>query len=417
MGHAEKHTADTQNTNPGGFHAIIGNPPFLSQLSASTAMNRGCAAITKQRIGKAASAYTDTAALFLADALTRLRPNGRVAFLLPQSFLASRDAQTIRTTISELHTLEHLWVSEEHAFEQALVSTCAPVVCNTPNANQPTTCAHSITFRESQPEPHNRAATQAGTWSHLTADARDLPRLSIDPTSTIQSIADATADFRDEYYGLRDFITQSTDLNDQSHPKLITTKMIDPATNRWGHTECRILKQSWLSPRVDRARMQSHGTLSDWIIKRLVPKVLIATQSVVIEAIADEQGHWLPCMPVISVMPKEPTGIWHLASALSSPIACLHAVRHYAGTAMTPDAIKLSAKQVLSLPAPEPGTSWDLGAMAFEHASASDSSTETLELLSTSGLHLCDAFALHNEERDVLMQWWLKRLTKTLTRS
>lgn len=407
----------TNSVGTGGFHAIVGNPPFLSQLSSATSLDRGCAAIIKQRLGKAASAYTDTSMLFLADALSRLAPSGRVSFLLPQSFLASRDAARIRSMIRACHTLEHLWVSGEHAFEQAFVSACAPVVHRTHSTDTVCTTSYSLAFSANGLPSSFDAEPGSGTWSFLAADARGLPKVSYHSRAMVGAIATATADFRDEYYGLAGYIVDKKQADDMLFPRLITTRMIDPAHNCWGLRASRVLKESWQSPRIDRDRMRESGTLSDWIDARLVPKVLIATQSNVIEAIVDNDGDCLPCMPVITAFPKNGVSLWHLASALSSPIACQHAVRHYSGTAMTPDAIKLSAKQVLTLPIPVPCASWDRAADRYRAASDCVTTDERLEHLTAGGSEMCSAFRMKVTERDGLLGWWQTRLAKTLLKS
>lgn len=401
----------------GGFHAMVGNPPFLSQLSSSTTIDRGCAAIIKQRLGRSASAYTDSSALFLADALGKLAPAGRVSFLLPQSFLASRDAEVIRKMIRESHTLEHLWVSGEHAFEQALVATCAPVILDTHTSETNCACTYSLDFRESQ--SRSSLATESGseTWSHLAADARGLPDIIMNSHATISEIATATADFRDEYYGLAGYIVDLQNADDSLFPKLITTSMIDPARIGWGLRPHRVLKERWQSPRIDRARMHNTGSLSTWIDARLVPKVMVATQSSVIESAVDDGGICLPCMPVITACPKPGVDLWHLASALSSPVACLFAVRHYAGTAMTPGAIKLSAKQVLKLPIPAPGGAWDSAARRFCLASECTDLDDTLEQLVLAGRDMCDAFGITRAQSDELVAWWEGRLAKTMSKA
>ncbi|GAB5495642.1 MAG: hypothetical protein Phyf2KO_07220 [Phycisphaerales bacterium] len=401
-----------ERAGTGGFNAIVGNPPFLSQLSSATALNRGYAAIIKQRIGKAASAYTDTSALFLADALSKLLPAGRVSFILPQSVLASRDAAALRSRILDCHTLEHLWVSGEQAFEQTLVSTCAPIVHQTRLQDAAINHSYSLAFRESESGTDAAETQETGTWSCVAADARGLPRVIPVAGGKLNEIATATADFRDEYYGLAGFIVDMQIADEHLFPKLITTSMIDPAHNGWGKRSFRILKEKWGFPRIDRDRMRISGTLSGWMDTRLVSKVLVATQSHVIEAVVDDEGACLPCMPVISACPKPEVDLWHLASAVSSPVACLHAVRHYSGTAMTPDAIKLSAKQLLTLPIPLPCESWDSAADRFRAASECNHSDEKLDHLVRAGSDMCTAFGIGDPHLNELLAWWERRLKK-----
>ncbi|MGE5209748.1 MAG: N-6 DNA methylase, partial [Acidobacteriota bacterium] len=76
------------------FDLVIGNPPFLSQLSAVT--TRGG---TSRHGG---GPYADAAVEFLSLAAQLVDPDGgRLALVLPQSLLASRDAAPIRASIGE----------------------------------------------------------------------------------------------------------------------------------------------------------------------------------------------------------------------------------------------------------------------------------------------------------------------------
>ena len=54
----------------------------------------------------------------------------------------------------------------------------------------------------------------------------------------------------------------------------------------------------------------------------MVPKVLVASQTKVIEAVVDEAGRAVPGTPVVSVEPTDPeVDVWHLAALLTSPVA------------------------------------------------------------------------------------------------
>ncbi len=396
-----------------GFDLVIGNPPFLSQLSSSTTLSRSHAAAVKAITGGATSAYTDVAAIFLARGLEQLREGGRLAFLLPQSVLASRDAAAIRDLADRLGGVEHLWVSGEQTFEGALVATCAPIIRRGVPASVITT-SRSLDFEAGS----SARDTHASTWAPIGADARGVPRVDILCDRTIGDLAEATADFRDEYYGLDGFLIEDRACAaPETCPKLITSGMIDPAGCTWGEKPCRVLKASWLAPRVNAPAMRERGSLGSWIQRRLVPKLLVATQSTVLEVLPDEHGELLPCMPVISVMPKPEMDVWSLACALSSPVVTLIAARRYAGTAMTPDAIKLSAKQLLTLPAPVDEDAWSRGAASFRSAYASADQDERLEHLSLMGRAMGEAYGLTPGAHEPVMAWWLPRVRRALSKT
>ncbi|HYN32121.1 MAG TPA: N-6 DNA methylase, partial [Ilumatobacteraceae bacterium] len=79
----------TRSWPPARYDLVIGNPPFLSQMAGAT--TRGGAS---ERGG---GPYADVAVEFLALGAELVDPaSGRLAFVLPQSLLASRDAAAIR---------------------------------------------------------------------------------------------------------------------------------------------------------------------------------------------------------------------------------------------------------------------------------------------------------------------------------
>ncbi len=97
--------ADT--LDPGGSHrgdatsaqrvdVVIGNPPFQSQLASGTARDPAEVAELRRRWGTEAGPYCDTAGWFLLAALERAVPGGRIVLVLPQSLLASADAEPVR---------------------------------------------------------------------------------------------------------------------------------------------------------------------------------------------------------------------------------------------------------------------------------------------------------------------------------
>ena len=99
------------------FDVIVGNPPYLSQLAAST--TRG----GSSRHG--GGPYADVAAEFVALAGRLVRPaGGRIGLVLPQSILSSRDAAAVRAELDRRATITWSWWSPGHVFD-AQVHVCA----------------------------------------------------------------------------------------------------------------------------------------------------------------------------------------------------------------------------------------------------------------------------------------------------
>jgi hypothetical protein len=172
------------------------------------------------------------------------------------------------------------------------------------------------------------------------------------PTTSLGMICAATADFRDAYYGLRDFIFEDEGgtHDERRYPRLITSGMIEPGRTLWGQKRFRLFKTQWLRPRVDLHRMRSDPSMLAWATKRLVPKILVATQTRAIECVADERGEWLPVTPVITIVPHSGVALSRVMNALLDPAASDAAARMAEGTGMSAGVFRLTARQIGQLP-------------------------------------------------------------------
>jgi hypothetical protein len=321
----------------GPFDVVVGNPPFLGQLARRTRR--------RAPAGVAAGPYADTAALFLALAVRNTSPGGRVALVLPQSVLATRDTAPVRAEVLAHAALVTLWWAGEAVFPDAAVLTC---ICSfTVGAEQ----SPVRRWRGPSFEPLAPAGAadlrERSTWSHLVADVAGVPPVSVASSGRLGDVATAAADFRDQYYGLVPFVS-----DDVAGPPLVTAGLIDPGGCAWGQRPARFARRTFAAPRVDLARLEAESDLGPWARSRLVPKVLLASQTRVLEAAVDEAGAWLPSVPVVSVVPRAEGDLWRVATALLSPVASAWAASTYLGAGLSAGAIKVSAAQVLDLPLP-----------------------------------------------------------------
>ena len=103
----------------------------------------------------------------------------------------------------------------------------------------------------------------------------------------------------------------------ESVAPLITVGMIDPLRNRWGSDQFRYAGRTWLKPVVNLTSLLADDKeLYDWVQDRLKPKILLATQTKVLEVLPDPEGQLIPSTPTISIECSEE--IWKITSALSS---------------------------------------------------------------------------------------------------
>jgi hypothetical protein len=407
-----------------GFDCIVGNPPFLNQLESATAADRAAAALVRVRSGGATTGYADLSAAFLEASVRWLAGRGRVAFVQPQSLLAARDAAPIRAAVLRDASLAALWISNERVFEGASVFTCAPVLERGGPRRRPLSRSATARFVALPPCPIDcdELAT-AETWSHLAAAASGIPEVDLPDAPLVGSIAAATADFRDQYYGLDGFLIDDAEVAPERRttrhfPRLVTTGLVDLAECRWGRDTTRVLKRKWNAPRIDRVRMARDGTLEPWLAARLVPKVVMATQTRVIEVLVDAAGELVPGLPLITIVPHTPAAesdLWRIAAAIASPVATAVAFRRYAGAALSVDALKLSASQVERLPLPTVDAAWRAGAECLADAHEAGDAAARTTALHAFGLAMVEAYGLPAALAAEIAAWWTNRLDRRET--
>jgi SAM-dependent methyltransferase len=401
---------------PEKFDAVVGNPPFLNQLESGTARAKAFRAALAERFGGAIRPYTDTSAVFLLLALDIVRPGGRIMLIQPLSFLAARDAGGVRAALAARASLNDLWTAEERVFS-ASVHVCAPLC--TVGAPQRVFVGRLRTAAVTPSKARARAADATpDSWAPYAADLLRIPRHSTRAAGTLADYADATADFRDQFYGLRGCIVEDGDCDEsqrRAFPRLITTGLIGPGVCFWGLRACRLLGQKWRAPRADPAALERAG-LGAWVRQRLVPKVLMASQTRTLEAIVDTRGDALPVTPIITIVPRDPALLGHIASAILSPVATAWALLHFAGTGLGPGAIKVSARQVLALPVPARNVAWDRAAaevlkgVALGATGAGAAADTDPMWRSMATLFMLLAYETREPRTGALVQWWRGRL-------
>lgn len=383
-----------------GFDLVIGNPPFISQTRSETAFAPRYAKLVKKRFEGVAGAATNPAALFMIVASQIVnQTNGRVCLIEPVSVLSSAGTARVREVMGNTMALTDIWFTDEQLFEGASVEVWASVWRS--GAAQQTVTV----LTGSRLEFHSITQYPGPQWGTLLAASKDVPDELWQTDDILSSICTATADFRDQYYGLVGHVSNSE--NPNHGPKLVTSGLIDPAHLLWGKKRTKFNREAFTHPRVDVAALAP--ALQTWAAKRAVPKILLATQTRVLEPIVDIDGSLLPSVPVLTICADDDSDLWMLGALLvSPPISAIAAARH-CGAALSSNALKLSAKDVLKLPLPKDRGPWKEAAGAFRHASIATSSAERREHLIASGDLMCRAFGVPPYP---LLGWWSNRLPK-----
>ena len=361
---------------PGGegeYDVVVGNPPFLNQLRTAT---------VRETPVEGVGPYTDTSAVFLLRSASLVRDGGRVGLVQPLSVLAARDAGPVRDALDREGALVSLWATDRPVFDGTPVLTCAPVWER---------------GRRGSGEP----------WSALAAPSFGIPAVELATDhGTVGELGPCTADFRDQFYGLVPFVREAADgVVDAGEAALVTTGLIEPAECRWGRVPTRFNKQRYDAPVVDVDALRAEGALASWADARLVPKVLVATQGPVLEAVVDEEGAWLPSVPTLVCTPP-PDRLWHVLAVLLAPPVVAHAAARYLGTGLSARSVKLSAKQLAALPLPGDRDAWTRAAELAAAAQRASSAADRVEALVRCATEMCTAYGV---PPDPTLPWWLER--------
>ena len=191
------------------------------------------------------------------------------------------------------------------------------------------------------------AAPNGGdAWSDVVTDALGVPALpSLATNGALGGRVRLSANFRDQYYALVPAVADHA-----IGPPLVTSGLIDPGRSRWGERPITFARHRHARPRVDLSALPAW--MQRWSADLLVPKVLIANQTRVIEAVADPAGAWLPGVPVLTARPTNAADVWPVAAVLTSPVASAWAWHRAAGTGLSAETLRLGPRWLAELPWP-----------------------------------------------------------------
>ena len=358
----------TRDWGDATFDIVIGNPPFLSQMASATS-RRGAS-----RHG--GGPYANAAAEFLALAVRLADPAGSVVGLaLLEAILASRDAGPVRDQVDAVADRTwSWWQQDQRRLFEAQVNVCA------------------LGFR--RPARHRPRPERSFGWSDVVTGVLGVPPIDGSMIRASGTLGDRTtlgANFRDEYYALVPAVSDDAD-----GPVFVTSGLIDPGRSLWGARPVKFAKRTFHHPRVDLAKLE--GRFAEWARRKLVPKVLVANQTSLVEAVADPDGAWIPGVPITTIVPRDgdpdPVRTVHeIEAVLTSPVAsawCWHAG---GGTGLSSTAVRLSPAILGEVP-------WPAGDLrpAVRALAAGD--------VEACGDAVLDAFGSHGADADRLRTWW-----------
>ncbi len=388
---------------------IIGNPPFGSPLRAGAIPKT----VAQFREGREhlLGPYADLAAVHLLAAIERSAPGSTVALVQPQSILSGRDTAGLRAHCVTAAPLRALWTAREAVFD-AGVRACAVVV--TPGAEpSPVVLAAGPDVTELAPpvEPSDRPIS----WSGLAATSLGAPALP--PTlvhppaerSCLGELITATAGFRDEYYGLVAACQEWEGAVGEEPNRLLTVGAVEPLASLWGIDAAKFGRRRWVRPTIDLNALDEK--VRTWTERQMVPKIVLATQSRVLEPVVDRSGTLIPATPLLSIH-TEDQSLDLVAAVLLAPPVVAWAWQQWFGAAMAVDALKLAAKQVSQLPLPSDRGAWEEAAAIVADTGDGDNTGVGQDDVSEAWGRACLVAEVMNrayEADEAVYRWWLDR--------
>ncbi len=358
---------------------VVGNPPFASPLKSGAIP---CEAVAyRNHHAEVLGPYADLAAIHLWRAVEAVADDGRVAFVAPVSIINTRDTAQLWRRLETQVDVVSVLMPEKSPFA-ASVRVFVPV----------------LQVRRRHESKRRSLASAVGVAVGIPA----VPAL--DSAPTLSTIARATSGFRDEFYGLAMHAQEEAAVaSDSDMRRLVNVGAIDPLRCTWGRQPIRFAKTRWERPVVD-ARILS-GRLTTFVDRQNTPKVLVATQSPVLEPLVDPIGDLVGITPTIIMTTDVPH---HVAAVLLAPPVVAMAAQRWFGTGLSDTALRPTASTIVELPLPPDTARWDEAAELVQTCSMpidgmqSDPDPTTLMRIGT----------LMNEayggDRAVLL-WWARR--------
>lgn len=333
----------------GGFHCIVGNPPFMNAISNSTGRSDRQRTLYAQIYPMFAQGSYDLSLIFWARVLCHLlHESGRYGMLSPTSMLSMSGPwkgwmhERWRPDVLSLYPIDF--------FHRARIRTTAIIG----GAGQ------SRTLRVFNLDAADNNGVSITTW---TSDTNWYAQTSADSSTTTEVLEGPSLGScfmisagctTGDAYKLKPLVV---DDEGGAGRKLITTGTIDRFTLKWGLQRTRYLKSDYEYPRwPERAAERSVARAHD---RQASPKVIVAGYTLVIESWCDPHGEtagivqtWiLSCSDVL--LHEQASLLYALAGVLNSASFSREFVRRHGANAMTGDYIVVKKKSLKQMPVPQ----------------------------------------------------------------
>ena len=337
---------ETMFGNADHFDVVIGNPPYISALTAKRTINAKLRESYKQTYKCAVGAY-DVYILFMEKGLQLAGENGLVIFITPTKFLSAKYAEAFRGYSSE-YLAKIANFSNQKIFDSAGVSTLVSIFqkgVSPANVEAETFSgsfeAGSITTSFSR---GSLGVFPENLWGHLTwgdfGIVSEIYSNSVELSHLATVVSSTTASEADEYSA------SISPIYAEKSFKKVNTGNISPYTGLWGIREYSNKRERILTPYLPsksvNARRNAMYKSSKIIISKLSKRLV---------AMIDIEGHYASSNTVFVLEPRSPYSLEVIAAILNSNLMHYVYKTVFSGLNML-GSFQFQAPQIRLLPMP-----------------------------------------------------------------
>lgn len=284
----------------GGFHLVIGNPPFIKSVRSGKdkALGKRLSGLYPDIKGSA-----NLASYFLSKSTAICRQDGVVSLVLPQSLLGALSCKKLRRTMTiqnerndraNRSILNMVYLPRKN--DLFLGASVDVVVLSTGPEDS---CSVGVPSEEGGVSWSRGVIRNDNWWFAISLIMEGKTEQDINGHrlgDLFHVIGSMTVH---DYYAVKDHILD-LDIDIDNSLKLVTTGLIDPDVCLWGDQHCRYLKQKFMHPRIPDRRAWSNS-FSRRLLQARRPKIIVAGLSAEVECFVDTDGAHLGAVSTYSI--------------------------------------------------------------------------------------------------------------------
>ena len=338
----------------GGFHAVLGNPPYVDAERMARELP-GWRAYCAARY-RSASGNWDLFCVFIEKALQLARPGGRVGLIVPNKLASADYAAGARALLTGDNTLT---LVRDYSAVPVFAAAAYPIVIVAARERPGERAAvrhermtvgpsGAITCARARSLDH-RACFSDPTrpWRMFAADAGAGPlerlRRACRPLAAVATVVGA-ATVR-EAYAIQPRISEQR--GRAAALRFVNSGLIDRYASSWSQRPCRYLKRTYDRPVV--TATAARHLPPKRLAQARAPKLVLAGMTRVLECFVDSAGEWLAGKSTTLVLGGA-LDLRYLAALLNSRLITYYFLGEYGGNRLQGGYLRIGPPQVRTIP-------------------------------------------------------------------